>query len=68
MAARIRYARTELSEGVVETLADVDKFEVSDDNTLVLKGINPDTGKYRVIGFVHPNRWESILLLDTVEE
>lgn len=64
MAVRIRYVRTELSEGVVETLYDVDKFEISDDNTLVLKAVNPESGKYRTVGFVHPQRWESVVLVE----
>ena len=60
---RIRYARTELSEGIVEDL-DADKFVVHEDNTLELRRINPKTGRYRVVGMVHPDRWESIMLVE----
>jgi hypothetical protein len=60
---RIRYTRTELSEGIVEDL-DADKFIVHEDNTLELRKINPETGKYRVVGMVHPARWESVMLVE----
>lgn len=64
MAVRIRYARTELSEGVVEVLHEVDKFSIHEDNSVELRGFNPDTNKYRIIGWIHPMRWESIVILD----
>lgn len=60
---RVRYCPTELSEGVVETL-DADQFVVHDDNTLELRKVNPETKKFRVVGFVHPKRWESVVLVD----
>lgn len=65
MSVRVRYTRTELSEGVVETLA-ADKFVVLGDNTIELREIT-ESGKYRVVGYIHPNRWESILLVDDAE-
>lgn len=60
MSVRIRYSPTELSEGVVEVLDNVDAFVVLDDNTLELRQYTTDK-KYRVVGFVHPSRWVSVV-------
>lgn len=64
MAVRIRYLRTELSEGIVETLHEVDKFTVQDDNSVELRSFNEETQKYKVVGYIHPDRWESIMLVE----
>lgn len=61
---RVRYTPNELGEsGIVENL-DADKFEVLEDSTVKLTKLNEDSGKYRVVGFIHPHRWESIVLVD----
>jgi hypothetical protein len=60
MAIRIRYTPTELSEGAVEVLRDVDYFVIQDDNTLELRR-STRQGKYRVVGFVHSSRWMSVV-------
>lgn len=59
---RIRYRPTELSEGAID-LIDADKFVVLDDNTVELRK-RSSTGKYKVVGFVHPDRWESVTHAD----
>lgn len=64
MSVRVRYAPTELSEGVVEVLHDVDAFVVLDDNTVELRRYT-SPGKYKVVGFINPERWASIV--DVVE-
>jgi len=56
MVVQVRYRPMELSEGIVETFP-ADDFEILQDNTirLVLNG--------EPIGFIHPERWDSIVVL-----
>lgn len=63
MGVRVRYTRTELSEGVVETFSNADRFVVHDNNTIELRQAT-ESGKYRVMGYIHPDRWESVLIVD----
>lgn len=63
MGVRVRYVRTELSEGIVEVIGNVDYFVVLDDNTVELRKRTPNN-KYKVTGYIHPARWESIVVTD----
>jgi len=60
VSVRVRYVPTELSEGVVEILHDVDSFVVLDDNTVELRRYTSER-KYKVVGFLNPTRWASIV-------
>jgi hypothetical protein len=63
---RIRYRPTELMEGAVDTVIG-DKFIILPDNTVEIKQLNERTGKYRVVGMIHPDRWESVVLMEDTE-
>jgi len=71
MAVRIRYRANELSEGIVEEIHEANAFHVHEDNTLELREtstVKDNEGKRRtrtrVVGEVHPDRWDSIVLLE----
>lgn len=73
MPVRIHYVRTELSEGEVEVLPQVDAYEIMSDGTIQLleymdEGtVETEGGRLaRAIGYVHPDRWQSIITLDEV--
>lgn len=72
MAVRLRYRANELSEGVVEDILEANNFHVHEDNTLELRetwALKGKDGKrrsrYRVVGEVHRDRWDSIVVLET---
>ena len=71
MAVRVKYRRTELSEGEHETFPGVDQYEVNGDNTVLLyeRWTDEDTGKpkRRQVGVIHPDRWESVLVVESAE-
>lgn len=69
MPVRVKYRRTELSEGEHETFERPDQYEITDDNTVLLfeHWTDEDTGKAkkRQVGAVHPERWESVLVVES---
>lgn len=60
---RVRYKAMEFNEGVVEYL-DADSYAILEDHTVELRRVNPATRKYRVVGALHPDRWDSIVILE----
>jgi len=62
---RVRYVPTELSEGVVENL-DADYFVIQEDNTVELRR-NTGDRRYKVVGFIHPTRWLSVVQVQDAE-
>lgn len=62
---RVRYRATELSEGVVELLPG-DKIHVLDDNTVEFYELN-EKDKWAKVGWVHPERWDSVCLAEETE-
>lgn len=72
MTIRVRYRPLELSAGVVEDL-DADSYVVLDDNTVELRrttSTDETTGKskYRVVGHLHPERWDKIEVFEEAEQ
>lgn len=72
MAVRVRYRANELSEGVVEDILEANNFRVHEDNTLELRetwAVKGKDGKRRsrcrVVGEVHRDRWDSVVVLET---
>lgn len=45
-------------------MIDADKFEILEDNTVKLFKKNEETNKYRTVGFVHSDRWDSISVVE----
>ena len=64
---RVRYKAMEFNEGVVEYL-DADKYVLYEDHSVELRRFNPETGKYRVVGTLHPDRWDSIVVMEDAED
>lgn len=56
---RVRFRRTELSEGTTETF-DADNFEVLSDNTVRLLLVVKGEEEEKLIGLIHRDRWESV--------
>jgi hypothetical protein len=74
MAVRVRYRANDLSEGVVETFHEANAFHIHEDNTLELRESWVEKGNdgkrrswYRVVGEIHHDRWDSVVLLDTAD-
>ena len=72
MVVRVRYRANELSEGVVEDILEANTFHVHEDNTLELREtwvVKGKDGKRRsrckVVGEVHRDRWDSVVVLET---
>lgn len=69
MPVRVKYRRTELSEGEHETFERADHYEIAEDNTVLLfeHWTDEDTGKAkkRQVGAVHPERWESVIVVES---
>ena len=72
MAVRVRYRANELSEGVVEDILEANSFRIHEDNTLSLRKtwvVKCKDGKRRskckVVGEVHRDRWDSVVVLET---
>ncbi len=71
MPVRVRYRANELSEGVVEDIVEANTFLIHDDNTLELREswvVKGKDGKRRsrskVVGEVHRDRWDSVVVLE----
>lgn len=61
---RVRYRPNELGEtGLVEMLPG-DSFKILDDHTVKILTYDEEDEKYRITGFIHPNRWESIVQVE----
>ena len=71
MAIRVKYRRTEISEGEHETFDRADAYEISEDNTVLLyeHWTDEDTGKAKKsqVGAIHPDRWESVIVVERAE-
>lgn len=63
---RVRYVSNDLSEGVVENLRG-DYFHVYDDDRVELREHRPNN-KYKVVGNIRADRWESIYIVDETAE
>jgi hypothetical protein len=71
MAVRVRYRANDLSEGVVETIDEANAFHIHEDNTLELRESWDETRsdgttvtRYMVVGEIHRDRWDSVVVLD----
>lgn len=63
MTVLVRYHKTELEmEADYETFARANAFVVHGDNTLELRRDG------EVIGFVHPERWDSVLTTEDADQ
>jgi hypothetical protein len=74
MTVRVRYRANDLSEGAVEEILEANSFHVHEDNTLelretwVVKDKNGQRGqRYSVVGEVHRDRWDSVVVLETAD-
>ena len=74
MAVRVRYRANDLSEGAVEEILEANNFYVHEDNTLELREtwvVKDKDGqrrqKCRVVGEIHPNRWDSVVVLESAD-
>ena len=74
MTVRVRYRSNELSEGVVEDILEANSFHVHQDNTLELREswfVKGKDGKrrlrFKVVGKVHRDRWDSVVGLETAD-
>ena len=74
MAVRVRYRANDLSEGAVEEILEANSFHVHEDNTLELREtwvvIDKDgqrRTRCRVVGEVHRDRWDSVVVLETAD-
>jgi hypothetical protein len=72
MAVRVRYRASELSEGVVEEILEANAFLIHEDNTLELREswVEEDKdgrrrSRSKVVGEVHRDRWDSVVVLET---
>ena len=61
MAIKVKFTRTELSDGVVEVFEDVDYYAITDDGFVELRQ-RTTSGKYKVVGHIHPDQWEYVLV------
>ena len=64
MAIRVKFKRTELSDGVIETFNNVDYYVIVEDGTVELRR-RTTAGKYKVVGHIHPDRWDYVLVEQT---
>ena len=74
MTVRVRYRSNELSEGVVEDILEANSFHVHEDNSLELREtwfVKSKDGKRRsrcrLVGEVHRDRWDSVIVLETAD-
>jgi hypothetical protein len=68
MGVLVRYRPRELSEAAeTQHFPGADYYFIHDDNTLELRQTIEGSHKYRVIGHVHKDRWESAIVVDDDE-
>lgn len=60
---RVRYAPTDLSEGVVDLL-DADRVVATDDGRCKLQKFDEDDEKWYTVGYLAPGQWLSAVLLE----
>lgn len=68
MPVRVKYRRTELSEGEHETFERANAYEIADDNTILLyeRWLDEESGKRKKVqvGAVSPLHWESVVVVE----
>lgn len=70
MPVRVRYKPTDLSEGVVEVIAEADDYKLYDTGEVVLLELWEDedgTTKRRHVGVLRPGAWESVVIMAEAE-
>ena len=74
MAVRVRYRANDLSEGAVEEILEANTFLIHEDDTLELREtwvVKDKDGqrreRFRVVGEVHRDRWDSVVVLETAD-
>ena len=72
MPVRVRYKPTDLSEGVVEVIAEADDYKMGDTGEVVLYEVwqddDEDKPKRQRVGLLAPGSWESVVVLTEASE
>ena len=64
---RVRYRPTDLGEGGLVEVLDVDRWTVLEDHSVKLYRLTK-AGKRKVVGTLHPDRWDSLVEVREVED
>ena len=67
MTVRVHYRASELSDGATESFHEADAFGIMSDNSIQLRKMNQARDAYEIVGTIHPERWQSVVIVSNEE-